>query len=170
MRHDIGIFNRDLWYVPGCYSNQAYDWEGEPQMNCVGVWGGTGPAVQCVLECVAEQLSGPLYKHGNCNMPAVNYCVSYSSCQDVARVHENPTFINPPRAECREHYPIIHIKCYDTEYKISVSIINDEVVLTEKVGISDAQKAVQGRRQKGIMNREKRKAAAARAKELARAN
>merc|ERR1712008_227851 len=153
MSHDRGTFTREAWHVAGCYGSQSENWEGEPQLYCAGVWGGTSPAVQCILECVAEQLSGPLFAHGNCNMPAVNYCVSYGPCQDVARVHENPTFVNPPRAECREHYPIIHNKCKDTEYHIAVSIINDEVVLTEMVQISEAEKALQARRQKGIQNR-----------------
>jgi len=139
-------FNSRSYRVGACYGPVAKEWPvGKYQMYSAGVWGGTGHAVECVLRCVADQLSGPLRGKGNCNMPAVNYCVTHGPCGDVAQVHQDQKFVNPgPRLECREGYPIIHNKCYETEYKTRVDIVDGEVVLnvdTEK--ISEAERAEQ---------------------------
>lgn len=151
MSEDKTKFFWRSWRVPQCYGGDvAKKWPGgrnsyhAPQMYSAGVWGGKGPAVECILKCVTEQLKGPLYSKGNCNMPAVNYCVNHSpQCKGVAKVHAKPRFVNsPPNEGCLEGFPIIHNKCPDTQYKTHVDIVDDQVILKTNEGfMSEAGKA-----------------------------
>lgn len=134
MSHDNGSFTSRSWKVPQCYGKESLSWPRNPKkkMYNAGVWGGKGPAVQCILECVTQQIDGPLRGKGNCNMATVNYCVNHGPCQkDGPIVHENPKFVNPMGQQCRENYAVVHNKCSDTQYGTLIKIVEGEVVLTE---------------------------------------
>jgi hypothetical protein len=138
---DNGPFTYWSWMVNKCYGNSAKGWPKGNLYNA-GVWGGKGPAVQCVLECVAEQIDGPLKGKGNCNMPAVNYCINHGPCKDVAPVHEDPKFVNPLNTGCDEKYDVVHNKCPDTQYKTRVSISQDQVKLVQSKMTHAGRKAM----------------------------
>merc|ERR1712157_43021 len=57
MSHDLGLFKKDSWGVPGCYGSSANKWSGMKQMYNAGVWGGKRQTVRCVLQCIVSQLS-----------------------------------------------------------------------------------------------------------------
>ena len=130
MSPDGGYFDKYAWMVPKCYPGVAI--KGHHQLHNAGVWGGTRSAVRCVLQCMENELRGRLHGRGNCNMPALNWCVSHGPCKHS--VNSNPTFVNKFRKLCREKFPIIHNKCSDTEHKICTRVKDGNVVMEPKVG------------------------------------
>lgn len=146
--HDSGTpFGLTSWKVPQCYGQVAQTWPPKQFYNA-GVWGGKGPAVQCVLECINDQIQNHMPKGKNCNMPVVNWCLNHGpSC---GQIHPEPSFVNPWRHECRDKkYPVVHNKCSETEEgKTRVDIVNDEVVLVEtgKIYYSKADRRKAARR------------------------
>eukprot|EP00584_Thalassiosira_punctigera_P010553 CAMPEP_0172532140 /NCGR_PEP_ID=MMETSP1067-20121228/5298_1 /TAXON_ID=265564 ORGANISM="Thalassiosira punctigera, Strain Tpunct2005C2" /NCGR_SAMPLE_ID=MMETSP1067 /ASSEMBLY_ACC=CAM_ASM_000444 /LENGTH=337 /DNA_ID=CAMNT_0013316617 /DNA_START=22 /DNA_END=1035 /DNA_ORIENTATION=- len=143
MSDDRGVFNHWSWMTSKCYGSSSARWPAGKLYNA-GVWGGKGPAVRCILDCVTNQLNGILKGRGNCNMPAVNYCVNHGPCKDVAPVHEDPQFVNPLNKECdEEKYDVIHNKCSETQYKTTVRISEGgEVTLVQGRMSAAGRKAV----------------------------
>ena len=131
MSYENSDFEHDSWKVPECYGDAARSWPKGLQMYNAGVWGGKGPAIQCVLKCINNQLDGPLRGHGNCDMPAVNYCVHFGQCQSesVPIVHKNPKFVNPMWRQCTDSFSVIHNKCSNTQYLTTIKIEDGEVVM-----------------------------------------
>ena len=128
-------FNRFSWQVENCYGDQGASWDQNMPEHNAGVWGGKTDVATCVLECVAQQLGGPLKGRGNCNMPALNWCVSFGSCATAAVIDDDPgAFVNPFRKGCRKPYRVVHNKCEDTEFKVCVRVKNGQVKLAPKVG------------------------------------
>lgn len=117
---DTGTFHANAWQVKHCYGEIAQSWNQTVKMHNAGVWGGQASMVQCVLKCIARQLVGPLRDKGNCNMPALNWCVNHGHCGAAAALDNQPAFVNPFRKDCRGAHPIIHNKCSDTEGKVCV--------------------------------------------------
>ena len=157
MSLDAGQFSYRSWKVPQCYGEDAKNWPGGKRMYNAGVWGGKGPAVQCVLECVTDQIE-QLQGKGNCNMAVVNYCVNHGPCgEDVASVHENPKFVNPFRKECEDpQYAVVHNKCEETEFGRKVDIVDNRVVLTKTGIVSEAEMVVRAKEERRKARRRKR--------------
>merc|ERR1719272_262631 len=84
--------------------------------------------VRCVLKCIVGQLTGPLRKKGNCNMPALNWCVNHGHCGAAAAIDNQPAFVNPFRKDCRGAQPVIHNKCSDTEGKVCVDPVRGQLL------------------------------------------
>jgi hypothetical protein len=73
-------FDQTAYMVPTCFGNQGSAWDQNKPMYNAGVWGGRVDVVRCLLICVSQQLGGPLRGKGNCNMPALNWCISHGPC------------------------------------------------------------------------------------------
>jgi hypothetical protein len=73
-------FDQNAFMVPTCFGNQSSTWDQNKPMYNAGVWGGRADVVRCLLICVSQQLGGPLRGKGNCNMPALNWCISHGPC------------------------------------------------------------------------------------------
>jgi hypothetical protein len=78
--HGKQNFDRSAWMVKTCFGIQSSKWDQNKPMYNAGVWGGRADVVRCLLFCVTQLLGGPLRGKGNCNMPALNWCVSHGSC------------------------------------------------------------------------------------------
>lgn len=118
MGPDIGKFHKNAWQVKKCYNRTGEFWDQNVKMHNAGVWGGNYHTSKCILECFVNQLTTTLKGRGNCNMPALNWCVHFGNCTDENTVEDQPDFVNPFRKECRGDHLIIHNKCKDTEGKV----------------------------------------------------
>jgi lipopolysaccharide biosynthesis glycosyltransferase len=132
MSPDIGKFHKNAWQVKKCYNRAGELWDQNVKMHNAGVWGGDCHTTKCILECVVNQLTTTLKGRGNCNMPALNWCVHFGDCTDENTVEDQPDFVNPFLKECRGDHLIIHNKCKDTEGKTCLVEKEGKLVLVEK--------------------------------------
>lgn len=133
MAPDIGTFHDMAWGVQKCFDGPK-NWDQSMKMHNAGVWGGRAEAVGCVLQCIVQQLTGPMRGKGNCNMPALNWCVSHGPCATASLIDDDPAFVNRFRKDCNGNHSIIHNKCSATEGKICVEIVKEKIQLRQKEG------------------------------------
>lgn len=133
MSPDYGMFHKNAWQVKKCYNRAGELWDQNVKMHNAGVWGGDYHMSKCILECVVNQLTTTLKGRGNCNMPALNWCVHFGDCTYENTVEDQPDFVNPFRKKCRGDHLIIHNKCKDTEGKTCLVRQNDKLVLSKKI-------------------------------------
>jgi FkbM family methyltransferase len=126
---DIGTFHKNAWNVKACYGTAGELWDQKLKLYNAGVWGGESNAVDCILNCVKEQLTTVVQGRGNCNMPVLNWCVHFGKCETI---DNSLKFVNPFRHKCKENFPIIHNKCRETEGKTCLVRENKKLVLTKK--------------------------------------
>ena len=93
-RQRVQHFDQDSWMVKSCFGDQSLEWDQNKTMYNAGVWGGRADVVRCLLVCVSQLLGGPLRGKGNCNMPALNWCISHGPCSVDPAI--DPTAAPPP--------------------------------------------------------------------------
>lgn len=132
MSPDDGTFHSQAWNVGKCYGTKSRTWDQNMKMHNAGVWGGHAGIVRCILDCVSQQLKGPVYGKGNCNMPVVNWCVSHGPCATALLIDDNPIFVNPLRKNCLDSHIVVHNKCSETDGKICVAVKHGQIYLQPK--------------------------------------
>jgi hypothetical protein len=99
-----------------------------PNGNC-GLWGGTKDKVQCILKCMAEQVTSPRLRSVNggelCDMAVHDYCVQFGNCLSEDK-HElrrgqltlgdsDKDLFRPPYARrhesCLWDFAVVHNRC-----------------------------------------------------------
>ena len=109
-------------HIARCYGNKFKDLD--HRSFCAGLWGGEYNNVQCMMNCLVEQLK---FTSGrgqyNCNMMVYNWCKLNSNCTKDDIVDDNPVFTNPFRENCDDKYLIIHDKCEYSKNRC-VSVMN----------------------------------------------
>ena len=126
---DLGKFHKHAWRVQACYRTAGELWDQNLKMYNAGVWGGESDSVECILNCVTKQLTTVLEGRGNCNMPALNWCVHFGKCEKIDKTLQ---FVNPFREKCKSNYPIVHNKCKETEGKTCLVENEGKLVLVKK--------------------------------------
>merc|ERR1712166_860795 len=148
MSPDIGTIKSNGWMqnmMKRCYkvNTNSADIYNSKLYNA-GVWGGHQSVVQCMVSCVEHQLAGDLKGRGNCNMPAVNWCILHGKCiVDSMHIDDAPVFINPFREECDKPHPVIHNKCPNSHMSC-VDVVNGKLQLSQKEpGTGRCSKAIE---------------------------
>ena len=133
---DTGTFESNGWMkdkMKKCYPERIKSWIHEWKLNVfnAGVWGGSKRVIQCILKCIATDLTKSVKGRGNCNMGTVNWCIRFSKCSDKKDLESNNVktfFVNPFRKACKvRQYSIIHNKCSGTEGKLCALVQNDSI-------------------------------------------
>ena len=123
MGKDQGNFITNRWMRKQynyCYE-ERYIHENSLPVSA-GCWGGYFQAVQCMLNCVVEQLNYTCGRNKRlCDMAVFNWCVGNRNCTNGNLLDDNPKLINPLRKHCdNKEYVIIHDKCPTSETKCMV--------------------------------------------------
>ena len=133
---DIGTFESNGWMkskMNQCYPERTKSWIHEWKLNIfnAGVWGGRKSVIQCILDCITNDLTKVVKGRGNCNMGTVNWCIRFGNCankKDLETNNVKDLFVNPFLKECNDRkYSIIHNKCRGTEGK-TCAIIRDNSI------------------------------------------
>lgn len=145
---DQGTFYPPAWNVKECYGEQTEGWDPNVPFHNAGVWGGIGEGLRCALQCTVDQLNGPLKgrgRHDNCNMPAVNFCISSAigPCgPDVISLDPDPIgsgFVAPwkgPAEACLgDEFAVVHNKCIGTSCQSRRKVCPGEDKLCVEVAI-----------------------------------